>query len=201
MAAFDHIAVSAETLEAGVAHVEEILGVSLEAGGKHPHMGTHNRVLSLGPSEYLEVIAIDPDATKPAHPRWFALDDFAGAPRLTNWIVRVDDLDAALSGAPNGAGKPTDLARGDFRWRFAVPKNGYLPYDNAFPALIEWQSAHPADRLTDTGCRLVRLEIAHPEASALGAVLPLSDPRIAVVPGAKEMRATIATPHGERVLT
>ncbi|MCV2871359.1 VOC family protein [Defluviimonas sp. WL0050] len=201
MAAFDHIAVSAETLEAGVAHVEEILGVSLEAGGKHPHMGTHNRLLSLGRGEYLEVIAIDPDAMKPTHPRWFALDDFAGVPRLTNWIVRVDDLDAALAGAPRGAGRPTDLARGDFRWRFAVPEDGYLPYDNAFPALIEWQSAHPADRLTDTGCRLIRLEIAHPEAKALGAALPLSDPRIVVVPGAKEMRATIATPHGERVLT
>lgn len=200
MAAFDHLAVSAETLEAGVAHVEAILGVSLEAGGKHPHMGTHNRLLSLGPSEYLEVIAIDPGAVRPVHPRWFALDGFAGVPRLTNWIVRVDDLDTALAVAPLGAGRPTDLARGDFRWRFAVPDDGHLPFDDAFPALIEWQSDHPAGCLPDTGCRLVRLEIAHPEAEALRGALPVSDPRIVVVPGAKALRATITTPHGKRVL-
>ena len=34
----------------------------LESGGRHPHMGTHNRLLSLGPDLYLEVIAVDPDA-------------------------------------------------------------------------------------------------------------------------------------------
>lgn len=201
MAALDHLAVSAETLEAGVAHVEAALGVTLEAGGKHPHMGTHNRLLSLGPQEYLEVIAIDPDASKPAHPRWFDLDSFGGPPRLTNWIVRVDDLDRAIDLAPEGAGHATELTRGDFRWRFAVPPDGRLPFGDAFPALIEWQgNARPATRLPDRGCRLIRLEIACPEPDALAAALPLADPRVVIVAGEKAMRATIGTPYGNRVL-
>lgn len=200
MAAFDHLAVSATTLDEGAAVVEAALGVPLQPGGRHALMGTHNRLLSLGPREYLEVIAIDPEAARPAHPRWFGLDGFSGPPRLSNWIARVDDLDAALAAAPSGAGRSIDLERGDFRWRIAVPANGRLPFDDAFPALIEWRGAHPAGRLPDAGCRLVRLEIAHPEAAALSSALPVADPRIQVVPGTRSLRATIATPHGERLL-
>ena len=69
------------------------------AGGKHAHMGTHNRLLSLG-DLYLEVIAPDPEAPRPAWPRWFDLDNFDGPPRLTNWICRSDDLDDDLGLAP-----------------------------------------------------------------------------------------------------
>ena len=202
MAAFDHLAVSAGTLEAGTAYVEAALGVALEPGGKHPLMGTHNRLLSLGPEEYLEVIAIDPDAPQPPHPRWFGLDRFSGLPRLTNWIARVDDLDTALAAAPDGAGRATELARGDFRWRFGVPADGRLPFGDVYPALIEWQgSARPAARLPDRGCRLIRLEIACPDSDSLSATLPVADPRIVIVAGRKSMRATIHTPHGTRVLT
>ena len=49
MAAFDHIAVSATTLEERAAAVEAALGVTLEPGGRHGFMGTHNRLLRLGP--------------------------------------------------------------------------------------------------------------------------------------------------------
>ena len=77
MLAIDHIAVSAATLEDGSEWVEMALGVPLTGGGKHPHMGTHNRLLSLG-DLYLEVIAVDPAAPKPGYPRWFDLDHFAG---------------------------------------------------------------------------------------------------------------------------
>lgn len=201
MAAFDHLAVSAATLDEGAAVVEAALGLPVGPGGVHPFMGTHNRLLGLGPGEYLEVIAIDPAAPAPPHPRWFRLDRFCGAPRLSNWIVRVEDLDAALVMAPDGAGQAVDLERGAYRWRMAVPADGCLPFDDAFPALIQWRgSLHPAAQLPDLGCRLVRLEIAHPEAEALRAALPVSDPRLIVVPGERALRATIATPHGERHL-
>ncbi|OYX45307.1 MAG: polyphosphate kinase [Rhodobacterales bacterium 32-67-9] len=201
MAAFDHLAVSAATLEEGAVAVEQALGLPLGPGGVHPFMGTHNRLLGLGEGEYLEVIAIDPAAPKPPHPRWFRLDRFSGPPRLTNWIVRTDDLEAALAAAPAGAGRAVDLERGSYRWRMGVPTDGCLPYDDAFPALIEWTGAlHPAAALPELGCRLVRLEIAHPDAAALRAALPCADPRMIVVPGKRALRATIATPHGERHL-
>jgi hypothetical protein len=167
----DHLAVSAATLDEGVAAVEAALGVALVAGGQHPHMGTHNRLLGLG-DVYLEVIAVDPAAPAPAWPRWFDLDRFAGPPRLTNWIAACDDLDAEVALGPDGVGVPVALARGDLRWRMAVPATGRLPFDDAFPALIQWQgTAHPVQRLPDSGLRLVRLEVAHPEADALRATL------------------------------
>lgn len=207
MLRLDHLAVTAMTLEAGVAAMEAALGVALAAGGKHALMGTHNRLLGLG-DVYLEVIAVDPDAAAPGRSRWFDMDHFAGAPRLTNWIARCGDLASAVALAPAGIGVPTAFARGELRWQMAVPEDGRLPFDGAYPALIAWQGAargagHPAARLPDVGCRLRRLEIAHPEAAALRAALAgvLDDPRVVIVAGAvKAMRAEIETPHGLRVI-
>lgn len=199
----DHLAVSAVALVDGVAWVEAALGVGLTGGGQHPAFGTHNRLLGLG-DVYLEVIAADPAQAAPARPRWFDLDRFAGAPRLTNWIVGCDDLEAELVVSPAGTGRPMALARGDLRWRMAVPDTGRLPFDDAYPALIEWDGdLHPVQRLPDAGVRLVRLEVAHPQAAALAAALAgrFADDRVVIVPGlAKAMRATFETPHGRRVL-
>lgn len=202
MLRLDHLAVSCLRLEEGAAAVEAALGLPLAPGGQHPHMATHNRLLSLGPDLYLEVIAADPGQPRPAWPRWFDLDRFDGPPRLTNWICATDDLDAALAAAPAGTGTPVALARGDFRWRMAVPGTGILPFDNRYPALIQWEgAAHPAPRLPDHGARLARLEVAHPDATALRAALsPLTDARVEVVAGPPALRATIATPQGMRVL-
>lgn len=207
MLTFDHFAVAAETLDEGVEAVEAALGVALGPGGKHARMGTHNRLMGLG-DVYLEVIAIDPEGKAPGRPRWFDIDNFSGAPRVTNWIVRTGDLQAAVAAAPAGAGVPMQFERGDLRWQMAVPEDGRLPFANAFPAMIEWQGAaggaqHPARRLEDVGCRLKRFEIAHPEAEALRATLAplIADLRVVVVPGpAPRMRAEIETPHGLRVL-
>ncbi|MCV2869481.1 VOC family protein [Defluviimonas sp. WL0002] len=197
----DHIAIAGSTLEDAVDHVEMALGCALGPIGKHAHMGTQNRLLGLGPDVYLEAIAIDPVAPAPSFPRWFRLDEFSGPPRLTNWILRTDDLDAALAAAPAGAGVATRLARGEFHWRMGIPADGRLPYDDAFPALIEWKGGlKPQDRLPDAGFRLTRLEVAHPEARALCEALPLRDPRVVILPGSRAIRATFSTPHGERSL-
>ena len=203
MLILDHLAVSALTLDEGTAAVEAALGVPLAPGGQHPHMATHNRLLSLGPDLYLEVIAADPAQPRPAWPRWFDLDRFQGPPRLTNWICRCDDIASELALSPPGTGTPVALARGDFRWQMAVPATGILPFDNAFPALIQWEgTAHPAPRLPDVGLRLTRLEIAHPDAIALRDLLQhrLADPRIIFTPGLQALRATVSTPQGNRYL-
>lgn len=202
MLVFDHIAVSASTLAEGTAHVEAALGVTLAGGGQHPHMATHNRLLNLG-DIYLEVIAADPAQPRPAWPRWFDLDRFSGPPRLTNWVARCDDLDAEIALSPPGIGTPVALQRGDFRWQMAVPANGILPFDGAFPALIRWEgTAHPAPRLPDAGVRLVALDITHPDATALTAALQtrIGDARLRLQVGPRAMRASFLTPHGIRHL-
>ncbi|MCU0800712.1 MAG: VOC family protein [Rhodobacteraceae bacterium] len=200
MLRLDHLAVSCARLDDGVAALQDRLGVPFSAGGQHAHMGTHNRLLSLG-DLYLEVIAIDPAAPPPAWPRWFDLDNFSGPPRLTNWVAACDDLPAALAMAPPGAGAPVALARGDFRWQMAVPDDGKLPFDGAFPALIQWQgTAHPAPRLPDVGLRLHRLKLTHPQAAALQQALAraqMHDPRLIVETGPRvHLQASIATPAG-----
>ncbi len=205
MIELDHIAVAGETLEAAVAHVEACLGVPLDPGGVHMEMGTHNRLLSLGPGVYLEAIAVNPEARSPERPRWFDLDRFEGAPRLTNWIARSADLVAALAAAPEGMGVPIPFQRGQFSWSMAVPGTGRLPFDGAAPALIQWDgAAHPADFLEDRGCRLRTLRVEHPEAAellvdfpALGALRGIE----LACGAAPRLVATIRTPHGERVLT
>lgn len=196
----DHLAVATMALDEGTAHVEAALGVKLGPVGRHARMGTWNRLLSLGPGEYLEVIAVDPDAPLPDRPRWFALDGFSGPPRLANWIVACSDLGAE---ALPGAGDPLDFERGAYRWSMMVPKDGRLPFDGLQPAQIEWHGPHPAAALPPSGCRLQRLILVHPEAKALSHRLEgLGDRRVVVEAGAvRSMRAEIVTPGGLRVLT
>lgn len=201
MLTFDHIAISASTLQDGVDWVEAALGVTMAGGGKHPLMGTHNRLLGLG-DLYLEVIAVDPEAAPPAHPRWFDLDRFTGPPRLTNWVARSDDMAADLATAPAGTGIPLSLSRGDYRWKMAVPPDGILPFDGAYPALIQWLTPlHPTQSLPDSGLRLIALTIRHPQAETLRAALNLHEPRIILEEGpVKLLSATFETPNGERTL-
>lgn len=194
----DHIVVSAERLEDGVAYVEETLGVRLATGGKHPAMGTHNRLLGLGPY-YLEVIAADPEAEPPAIKRWFDLDRFAGPPRITNWVARTSDLAAAIDLAPNGIGAPMRLTRDDLEWLVAVSEDGTLPFKGAFPGLIAWgDTPHPTTRLPDVGCRLATWTSPAAAADALACYDGgLSAHAVSQTP---TFRAEIATPHGIRVM-
>lgn len=206
MAVFDHLAVAAQDLAAGAAALEALLGVPLEPGGRHATMGTHNRLLSLGPGEYLELIAIDPAAPDPGRRRWFALDDFSGRTRPRAWIARCDDLDAALALAPEGSGVPTAFERDGLRWRKGVPADGWLPLGGLSPSLIEWGAGvpHPAQRLPDRGVRLRTLRLIHPDPQALGAALAplIADPRLRPVAGpAPAIEAVFDTPSGRKELT
>lgn len=202
-AILDHLVVTTTALANGVDYVEQTLGQSMDGGGDHATMGTHNRLLSLGPLDYLEVIAANPDATSPGRPRFFDLDNRTGGPKLTNWVMRVDSLAEALDYAPKGTGEGLALARGPYSWRMAVPADGKLPFDGLFPSLIQWDSPHPAPAIPDGGARLVALTLSHPESDALAAALApfLDDARVSVVSGPVGIEARIATPEKEVVLT
>lgn len=199
----DHLAITCADLAEGSAWVEQALRVPLQPGGQHARYSTHNRLLALGPGEYLEVIAPDPTAPRPKHPIWFGLGQ-AGKPSLGNWIVQVPDLSAAMLTAPKTAGEMVALERGDLKWRIAVPPDGTLPLGGAYPTFIEWQgtAAHPSTRLTDLGVRLTALDISHPDAAYLTETMgqTLADPRIRFHPGRLAIKATFNTPAGERHL-
>lgn len=200
----DHLVIAGETLDAAVHHAEQMLGVTLQPGGEHPDFGTHNRLMGLADGIYLEAIAINPQAPAPGRPRWYDLDGFEGAPRLTNWTCRTDDITATLRALPQGSGVPLPVSRGDLSWQMAVPATGRLPFDNCAPALLQWMGPHhPAQRLTPTGCRLVRLSVSHPEADTLRAALDgvLVDERVTFQTGPVGLRAEIETPRGRVTLT
>ncbi|MCM2563818.1 VOC family protein [Lutimaribacter sp. EGI FJ00015] len=203
MLMLDHIAVAAETLDEGRAHLESMLGITLNAGGHHAVMGTHNLLTGMEDGLYFELIAIDPEAAAPNRPRWFDLDRFSGPPRLTNWICGTDDMDAALAALP-GAGEPLEVERGDLRWRMGVPADGVLPFDKVHPALIEWQGdVHPVQRLPNSGLRLLELRVMHPRADALRAALAphLSESRVSYVTAqAPGLEAVLDSPLGRKVL-
>src|SRR5690606_1679690 len=70
-------------------------------GGEHPRMATHNRLLRLGDTLYLEVIAPNPAAPAPGRPRWFGLDGLGpqSPPSLATWVVRCTDIRASAAAA------------------------------------------------------------------------------------------------------
>ncbi|WP_270933273.1 VOC family protein [Falsiroseomonas oryzae] len=171
MAEIDHIVVGARTLEAGAAYIEAHLGVRPGPGGRHEGVGTHNMLLGLGPSCYLEVIAPDPDQPDPPHPRPFDLDDpgvklmLEAEPRLVAWVARTPVLDAVVTRlGTHHAGEIRAMKRGKLSWRLAMPPQNQ-DMSNLIPALIQWDDHRP--RLPDSGVRLVALEAEHPEVDAL----------------------------------
>jgi hypothetical protein len=205
----DHLVLAAHDLDAGAAWLESHLGVKLAPGGKHIRMGTHNRLLGLGENFYLELIAIDPAVAPPGGPRWFALDQLEASdrPRLIHWVARSDDIGSEAARSSEALGEILAMERGDYRWRITVPSDGHLPGDGLVPTLIQWDVPfHPASRLPDSGCRLMKLEGFHAQPARIRnalATLGLSA-RLDVHPCADgepaQLVAYIRTPAGLKEL-
>ena len=205
-ATFDHLVVAADTLEEGEDFLEARFGVRPRRGGKHVAMGTHNSLMRLGPREYIEVIAIDPDGAKPDRPRWFDLDrPFMRAllqqqPRLVHWAARVDDIDAAVAACPVDLGTPQSMTRAGLHWRITIPGDGQRPGAGVAPALIQWgDEHHPGDSLPDTGVRVAAIAAAHPEPDkmrAAMAALGLAETIKITYDAAPRLAAMLRSPRG-----
>ena len=201
----DHITVVAASLEAGSRFVRESLGVEPQAGRVHPGMGTHNRLLRLGDTVYLEVIAADPGAPPPSRPRWFGLDRVSSATpaRLAGWVASTGDI---VGVAVSVLGAVETLRREQHAWQMTLTANGDLPLAGAGPLLIQRApGVHPARALADAGLRLRRLRVHHPEPSRVAALLAdiglVSQPEVVVLHGDTcTLVAEIDTPSGPKVL-
>lgn len=202
----DHITITAPTLEAGAELVSQVLGVKPQKGGEHLRMGTHNLLLRLGDSVYLEVIAPDPAAEKPKGPRWFALDEMKSntPPRLKTWVIRTEDIRSTLKSCSEPLGEIEPMSRGEANWLITIPKDGSLPVKGGAPALIQWQTpSHPAARLKDYGFSLSKLQIFHPEPEKLSSFLSsinLEGPIEVLTGNETKIVAHINTPQGIREL-
>lgn len=215
-AALDHLVVAARTLDEGVAWAETTLGVTPGPGGKHPLFGTHNRLLRLDETgfAYIEIIAIDPEATPERRAplrRWFDLDDPAlqarlsvQGPQLVHWVARVDDIETAratmaLHGFDRGpvlqASRSTPM--GELRWHITVRDDGQRLCGGALPTLIQWGGMHPATFMPSSGVSLKTLALAHENAPLLQASLHAIGMNHTAVHGTgPALRASLRTPRG-----
>jgi hypothetical protein len=202
----DHVVYGVADLEAGVAELAARLGVRPAAGGRHVGRGTHNALLGLGGSAYLEVIAVDPEQPAPAGPLPFGLDRVT-LPRLVGWASRTAEIDrrraeAVARGHDPGEVRSMSRRRPDgylLEWR--LTRDAPDPSRLVIPFLIDWAaSPHPSESAPG-GVRLVELRAEHPdpaavlgELSALGVTLPVDQgPEPALV-------ATLETPRGPVVM-
>jgi len=178
MMAVDHVTLGTTSLAVGAEFLRQSLGADLPPGGKHPDMSTHNRLMNVGDGRFLELIAVDPEAPAPPHKRWFGLDDpgtiarLAAAPRGVGWVVRTDDLDGVIARSPVDLGEAKRMSRGERSWRLTVHGSGEMPFAGLVPAFIEWSPGpHPSESMRFLGPRLEAIELRHPEADKLRAVL------------------------------
>jgi hypothetical protein len=164
----DHIVIAADSLQQGVEYLRATLGVDVPKGGFHQTMGTHNHLMQLANDAYLEVIAIDPEARAPRHPRWFGLDDalmrasLKQQPRLITWVMNTSDIHRLSASAGFDIGTPTALNRDNLKWEIALTADGRLLGGGMLPYCIQWHSSpHPSRGMTDLGCILHALTIHH----------------------------------------
>jgi hypothetical protein len=170
----DHLVYAALDLGAAIDDLDRRFGVRAEFGGKHVGLGTHNALLALGPTTYLEVIAPDPDQPAPSMRRPFGIDDLT-EPRLAAWAVACGDIGAAIAHSRSGGFDPGDAipmeranATGTvLRWQLTLNALDGGPV----PFLIDWgDTEHPA-RSAPQGLTLDSFEIEHTDAAGLSETL------------------------------
>lgn len=210
--AVDHLVVAARTLDDGVQWCEAKLGATPGPGGRHPLMGTHNRLLNVGsatfPQVFLEIIAIDPAAQSPGRPRWFGLDelDLKGAPRLLHFVARSGAISVqrlALQAAGFDVGPliaaSRDTPQGRLEWQLSVRDDGCLLARGALPTLIDWgRTPHPTNSMANPDVVLQRLTL---RGLALHAVRALDLQSVEAVSGqGPALSAVLDTPRGRVTL-
>ena len=205
-AQLDHLVLAATTLADGIEYIADVTGATPQPGGKHLAMGTHNALLRLGEQVYLEIIAIDPEGTKPARPRWFDLDDIAlqseltERPQLVHWVARTADIELSAAACAFPLGPITPMKRGDYRWRITIPEDGKRPGKGVVPTLIQWDvPTHPADRLPASKVSIAQVAAAHADPALVRtalAALGLADAMQVTYDRHARLAAMLYTPRG-----
>lgn len=174
----DHIVIGATTLEQGMDYIKRTLGVDIPFGGVHPKMGTHNLLMQLSDSLFLEVIAINAEIPAPTYPRWFGLDDpyvrqnLKAGPALLTWVVNTENIRLLMLGSSFSFGTPKHISRGNLSWYFGLPDDGRLLASGLLPYIIEWQTdRHPAVAMANVSCQLQGITLYHPRANWLKSIL------------------------------
>ncbi len=171
----DHILLGAPDLDAASAAFAEVTGVVPTTGGSHPGFGTRNKLASIGPDVFWEVMAPDPAQDIKGRARAELIAGWSG-PALLTYCVQTTDFEGLMARAA-AAGlevrEPMAMSRTrpdgvKLSWRvvhFHHPVFGLL-----IPFAIDWMgSPHPATT-SPAGCVLRSFTVMHPDAAGLSAV-------------------------------
>ena len=166
----DHIVIGTANLISGTKILETKLSTKFSLGGEHMIMGTHNKLLKLQSNIYLEVIANNPNVSKPSRQRWFSLDESSikekikKSPRLLCWVLEVDNIEDTVKKCGYNPGEILQLSRDELTWKVTVPSNGKLVENGVLPVLIQWPSnQHPSKKLNNSKVSINKISLFHPE--------------------------------------
>lgn len=166
----DHIVIAHPNLDLAMEAFADTTGCTPEYGGPHVGGGTHNALVSLGKSVYIELISPDPDqldrTPSQQTPNLGQRLAKAEGSRLLAWAIRSTDLDQ-MTGQYCGieTAKPFNMSRQQpngetLNWRLMNlirhDLKGFAPF------FIDWLDCpHPATANPVAG-EFASLHIAHP---------------------------------------
>ena len=208
--ALDHLLIGAPTLEEGVAWLEERTCVRAVKGGAHPGLGTWNALASLGPAQYVEIIA--PDPGQPGVDTFYVpgLREFK-EPRIATWAARTDEPTSRFTKAlPHGfvcePPRRGSRVRPDgtrLAWSLAFSQHAVRGnFEGALPFFIEWEAGSPHPGVSaPSGLRLLSMSIGHPSHAELNEALrSLGLEDVAREEGTPSIRVELDTPRGVVIL-
>jgi len=166
----DHFVMGISELEKGVEQFNRLTGVKPVPGGKHPFMGTHNALVSLGDKLYLEILAPQPGMDMGLYSKMSKLTPLT-------WAVSTNNIRGLKEKLRKQGFETTELIPG-FR---TTPEGSKLewsalmvikPAIKEVPFFTQWKgrSVHPSET-SPQGCRLHSFELSTPNADMLKRLL------------------------------
>ncbi|MEZ4930829.1 MAG: VOC family protein [Saprospiraceae bacterium] len=198
----DHLVYAVPNLEKAIVELEKKLGVTPVLGGQHRTQGTHNALVHLGKSCYLEIIAPDPTNDTFSGQRWMGID-LVTEPKITRWAVKSNDLgrdsaylatvDPRLGELKGGTRKKPDGTKLIWKATVTLPE----PEVEVLPFVIDWKGAdHPTNSLPQV-CKLIELRGMHPTPFMIAAAVASLNISMKIgVADIPSITAVIETPNG-----
>jgi len=166
----DHLILGVADLAHGVREFEASTGITPRLGGRHPGRDTQNALATLGDGRYLEILAPADPAAGSSDPRvrmTYRNLTFSG------WALQTDGIETAVARVRDAGVDISDPIPGSrhtpegtlLEWKTAVTRGRGL---ELAPFLIRWNpgTVHPSAS-SPAGCRLVALELTHPDPGRL----------------------------------
>ena len=206
----DHFMIAGNDLERLSEFFTTLTGIPVAAGGSHPDLGTHNKLVATTIEVYLELIAPNPALNVNSGLR--EVIEQMEDPAVHRMIVlgKLDDFPGIVR-AYERAGVPAEVkplsratATGEvLHWHLLMPaaRNEFGIFA---PLFIDWgEATHPSRSLPPAPCTLVEVQAAHPETERVRALwgeigfdMPLleeDEPRLSILldtpKGRVEMRS------------